>query len=76
MLLSPSFSSAFVSSINSLILSDFPLASFHLAEASLPAFVWLYTLLCAVIQKYQMSFFIIFPISGTHLEPACFIFTT
>ena len=37
-----SFTSALVFSINSLILSGFPLTSFHLAEASLPAFSWLY----------------------------------
>ena len=52
-----SFRSAFVFSINSLILSGLPLSSFHLAEASLSAFWWLYTLACAVIQKYhEMSF--------------------
>ena len=53
-----SFRSAFVFSINSLILSGFPLTSFHLAEASLSAFSWLYSLVCAAIQKYhEMSFF-------------------
>ena len=53
-----SFRSAFVFSINSLILSRFPLTSFHLAEASLSAFPWLYSLVCAAIQKYhEMSFF-------------------
>ena len=40
----PSFTSDFVFSINSLILSGFPLTSFHLVEASLSAFSWLYTL--------------------------------
>ena len=44
-------------SINSLILSGFPLNSFHLFEASLSAFSWLYTLVCVVVQKYpEMSF--------------------
>ena len=52
-----SFRSAFVFSINSLILSGFPLISFHLAEASLSAIFWLYTLVCAVVRKYhEMSF--------------------
>ena len=53
MLLYPSYRSAFVFSVNSLILSGLPLTSFHLAEASLSAFWWLYTLVCAVIQKYH-----------------------
>ena len=57
MLWGPSFRSAFFLSINPLILSGFPLTSFHLAEASLSAFSWLYTLVCAVVQKYhEMSF--------------------
>ena len=38
MLSGPSFRSAFVFIINSLILSGFPLTSFHLAEASLSTF--------------------------------------
>ena len=58
MLSSPSLRSTFVFSINSLILSGFPLTSFHLAEDSLPAFSWLYTLVCAVVQKYQEMPFI------------------
>ena len=49
---------AFVFSINSLILSAFPFTSSHLAEASLSAFLWLYTLECAVVQKYHKIFFI------------------
>ena len=49
----PSFRWAFRFSINSLILCVFPLTSFHLAEASLPAFSLLYTLVCAVVQKYH-----------------------
>ena len=57
MLSRPSIRSAFVSSINSLILSGFPLTSFHLSEASLSAFLWCYSLVCAVAQKYhEMSF--------------------
>ena len=57
MLSGPSFRSAFVFSINSLILSGFRLTSFHLAEASLSAFSWLHTLVRAVGLKYhEMSF--------------------
>ena len=57
MLSGPSFRSAFVFSINSLILSGFPLISFHLAEASLSAFSWLYTLVCAVVQNYNYYYY-------------------
>ena len=57
MLSDPSFRSAFIFSINSLILSGFPLTSFHSAEISLSAFSWLYTLMCAIVQEYhEMSF--------------------
>ena len=57
MLSGPSIMSTFVFSINSLILPDFPLTSFHLDEASLFVFSWLYTLECAVVQIYhEMSF--------------------
>ena len=66
MLPGPSFRSAFVFSINLLILSGFPLTSFHLAEASLSAFLWLYTLVCAVGQKYYEMSFIIVHIFSTH----------
>ena len=52
MLSGPSFRSAFVFSIDSLIFSGFPLTSFHLAEASLSAFWLPYTVVCAVVQKY------------------------
>ena len=53
----PSFRSAFVFSVNSLILSGFLLTSFHITEALLSAFLWLYTLGCAVVQEYhEMSF--------------------
>ena len=45
-----SFRSAFAFSINSLILSGFPLTSYHLAEPSLSAFSWLYALVCAVLR--------------------------
>ena len=48
MLSGPSFTSTFVFSINSLILSGFPLTSLHLAEALLSAFLWLYTLVFAL----------------------------
>ena len=57
MLSGPSFRSAFIFSINSLILSGFPLTSSLLAEASLSVFSWLHALVCAVAQKYhEMSF--------------------
>ena len=58
MLSGPSFRWAFVFGINPLILSGFPLTSFHLAEASLSAFSWLYTLECAVVRKYHEMYFI------------------
>ena len=44
-----SFRSAFVFSISSLILSGFALTTFHLAEVSLSAFLWIYALVCAVV---------------------------
>ena len=77
----PSFRSAFFFSINSLILSGFPLTTFHLAEASLFAFLWLYTAVCAVIQKYQeMSFIYNFTFYFTFLvlilQSTYFICTT
>ena len=57
MLSGPSSRSAFVFNFNSLILSGFPLTNFHLAEAGLCTFSWLYALACAVVQKYhEMSF--------------------
>ena len=57
MLSDPSFRSAFVFSINSLILPGFSLTSFNCAEASLSAFSWLYTLVCVVVKKiHEMSF--------------------
>ena len=50
MLSGPSFRLAFVFSTNLIILSGFPLTSFHLTEASLSAFVWLvYTLVRAIV---------------------------
>ena len=54
MLSRPCFRSAFVFSIDSLI----PLTSFHLAEASLSAVLWIYTLACPVVQKYHEKFLI------------------
>ena len=57
MLSGPCSRSAFVFNINSLILSGFPLTYFHLAEAGLCTFSWLYALACTVVQKYhEMSF--------------------
>ena len=53
-----SFRSAFVFSINSLIFSGFPLTSFNLTEPSVSAFLWLYTIVCAVVQKYHEMAFI------------------
>ena len=58
MLSCPSFGQVFVFSTKSLILPGFPLTSFHLAEVSLLAFSWLYTFLCAVVQKYHEISFI------------------
>ena len=55
MLSGPSFGSVVVSSINSLTLFGFPLTSFHSAEASLLDLLWLYTLVCVVVQKYQIQ---------------------
>ena len=42
----------------SLIWSGFPLTDFYLVEAPLSAFLWLYTLVCAFVQKYQEMPFI------------------
>ena len=58
MLSSPSFRSAFIFSINLLILSGLSLTSFQLAEALLSVFSWLYNYDCAAIQKYQEVSFI------------------
>ena len=64
-----SFRSVFVFSTNSLILFGLPLTSFHLAEVSLSAFWWLYTLVYAVVQKYQeMSFSTHFAINLFYLH--------
>ena len=59
MLSGPSFRSVFVFSINSLILSRLPSTSFHLAEASLSAFLWLYTLVCVVVNCEQLLKFLL-----------------
>ena len=68
MLPGPSFRSTFVFSINSLILSGFPLSSFHLSEASISAYWWLYTLAWAVLQKYRAKclLLIVICIFSTH----------
>ena len=50
-------SSRWFFSINSLIFSDFPFNSFHLAEASLSAFLWLYILVCVVTLKILRNVF-------------------
>ena len=52
------FQVGFRFSINSLIFSGFPLTFFHLAEASLSGFSWLYTLVCLVVQKHHEISFI------------------
>ena len=59
MLSGTSFKSAFVFSFNSLILSGFPLTSFHLVEASPSAFSWLYTLVCVAVSTKCLLFIII-----------------
>ena len=79
MLSGTSFWSAFVFSINSLILSGFLLPSFHTAGVSLSAFLWLYTLVCAVVQKYHEIFFIysyLFTFLVLILQSTCFFCTT
>ena len=72
------FRSVFVFIINSLILSGFPLPSFHLAETSLLACLWLYTLVCAAVQKYLECFFYIqlFTFLVLILQSTCFVCTT
>ena len=50
--------SAFVFSINSVILSGFPLTSFHLVEASLSAYSWLYILVCSCPKISQNVFYL------------------
>ena len=59
MLSGPSFRLLFVFSINSLIFPGFPLTSFHLAEASLSAVLWLYTLVCSVVNCVQLFTFLV-----------------
>ena len=67
MLSSSSLRSDFVFSINSLILPGFPLTSFHLAEASLSTFLWLYTFVCAAVQNIKKCLlFVIIHIFRTH----------
>ena len=69
MLSSPSFRQAFVFSINSIILSGFPLTSFHLVEASLSVFSWLYTFEGEFVQKYHKMSFIY---SYSHFQDSFF----
>ena len=54
----PSFRSVFVFGINPTILSGFP-STFHFAEASLSAFLWLYALVCAVVNCVQLFTFLV-----------------
>ena len=58
MLSGPSFRSAFVLSIKLINLDWLSFDFFHLADASLSDLSWLYTLVCAVFQKYNEMFFI------------------
>ena len=67
MLPGPISKSAFVFNINSLILLGFPLASFHLAEASLSAFVWFYTRACSCPNITNCLLLIIVYIFSTRL---------
>ena len=61
MLSGPSLRSAFVFIIIPLILPDFPLTSFHLTTALLSAFSWLYSFVCAFVQKIpQMPFIYVY----------------
>ena len=70
MLSSPSFKSPLLLSINSLILSGFPLTFFHLAEAPLSAFLWFHYL-----TYHKMSFlFIIIHIVSPHFPINLFYF--
>ena len=62
-------------SINSLILSGFPLIYFHLAEASLSTFSWLYTLVWVVVQKYHKMYFL-YIYSAHFAIKICFICKT
>ena len=56
-------------SINSLILSGFPLTSFYLAEASLSAFPWHYTLVCKLSKNItKCLLFMIIHIFSTHFS--------
>ena len=59
MLSGPSLRLVFIFSINSLILPGFPSTSFHLAEASLSAISWFYTLVCAVVNYVQLFIFLV-----------------
>ena len=72
MLPDPSFRSAFVFSINSLILPGFPLTSLHLTEASLSAFLWLYTVVCALAQKILLNVVYNYSHFSTHFAISLF----
>ena len=69
---------AFVSSINSLILSGFLLTSFHLAEASRSPFSWLYGLVSANVQKYHEmnTYLYVYTFLVLILQSTCFTYTT
>ena len=77
MLSGPFFRSAFVFTINSLILSGFPLTSFHLAEPSRSAFLWLYTLVssCSKISR-NVCYLELFTFLVLILQSTCFTYTT
>ena len=67
MLSGPSFRSAFVFSINSLALSGLPLTSYHLAEAWLSAFSWLWTLVLQLSENItKCLLFLIIHIFSIH----------
>ena len=67
MLSGPIFRSAFVFTINSLALSGFPLTSYHLAEAWLSAFSWLWTLVLQLSENItKCLLFIIIHIFSIH----------
>ena len=70
--------SAFVFSINSLILSGFPLTCFHSAEVLLSAFSWLYTpsWLYAVDQKHHEMSFITIHFFSTYFSINMFFYWT
>ena len=78
MLSGPPFRSAFVCSMNSLILSGFPLTSFHLVETSLSAFfVALYPRVCSCPKISRNVFYLeLFTFLVLILQSTCFICIT